>query len=92
MNQCDRSGKIGQPIPSVGKRTIFGNASLENTPWRLEDAPFLILKLNVVIRKKTTTTTEKKNKKNNRKGLRKTSLQIFFQRNNQPQKIDSQEI
>ena len=89
MNQCDRSGKIGQPIPSVGKRTIFGNTSLENTPQRLEDAPFLILKLNVVIRKKTTTTTEKKN---NRKGLRKTSLQIFFQRNNQPQKIDSQEI
>ena len=88
MNQCDRSGKIGQPIPSVGKRTIFGNTSLENTPQRLEDAPLLILKLNVVIRKKTT--TEKK--KNNRKGLRKTSLQIYFQRNNQPQKIDSQEI
>ena len=90
MNQCDRPGKIGQPIPSVGKRTIFGNTSLENNPQRLEDAAFLILKLNVVIRKKTTTTTEKK--KNNRKGLRKTSLQIFFQRNNQPQKIDSQEI
>ena len=89
MNQCDRPGKIGQPIPSVGKRTIFGNTSLENNPQRLEDAAFLILKLNVVIRKKTTTTTEKKN---NRKGLRKTSLQIFFQRNNQPQKIDSQEI
>ena len=90
MNQCDRPGKIGQPIPSVGKRTIFGNTSLENNPQRLEDAAFLILKLNAVIRKKTTTTTEKK--KNNRKGLRKTSLQIFFQRNNQPQKIDSQEI
>ena len=89
MNQCDRPGKIGQPIPSVGKRTIFGNTSLENNPQRLEDAAFLILKLNVVIRKKTTTTTEKKN---NRKGLRKTSLQIFFQRSNQPQKIDSQEI
>ena len=89
MNQCDRPGKIGQPIPSVGKRTIFGNTSLENTPQRLEDTPFLILKLNVVIRKKTTTTTEKKN---NRKGLRKKSLQILFQRNNQPQKIDSQEI
>ena len=88
MNQCDRPGKIGQPIPSVRKRTIFGNTSLENTPQRLEDAPFLVLKLNVVIRKKTTTTTEK----NNRKGLRKTSLQIFFQRNNQPQKIDSLEI
>ena len=29
MNQCDRPGK---PIPSVGKRTIFGNTSLENTP------------------------------------------------------------
>ena len=89
MNQCDPPGKIGQPIPSVGKRTIFGNVSLENTPQRLEDAPFLILKRNVVILKKTTTTTEKKN---NREGLRKTSLQIFFQRNNQPQKIDSQEI
>ena len=90
MNQCDRSGKIGQPIPSVGKRTIFGNTSLENTPQRLEDAPFLILKLNVVIRKKNNNNNRKK--KNNRKGLRKTSLQIFFQRNNQPQKIDSQEI
>ena len=32
MNQCDRPGKIGQPIPGVGKRTIFGNASLENIP------------------------------------------------------------
>ena len=60
MNQCDLPGKIGQPITSVGKRTNFGNTSLENTPQRLEDTPFLILKLNVVIRKKTTTTTEKK--------------------------------
>ena len=89
MNQCDRPGKIGQPIPSVGKRTIFGNTSLENTPQRLEDTPFLILKLNVVIRKKK---QQQQQKKNNRKGLRKTSLQILFQRNNQPQKIDSQEI
>ena len=89
MNQCDRPGKIGQPIPSVGKRTIFGNTSLENTPQRLKDAPFLILKLNVVIRKKQ---QQQQKKKNNRKGLRKTSLQIFFQRSNQPQKIDSQEI
>ena len=60
MNQCDRPGKIGQPIPSVGKRTIFGNTSLENTPWRLEDAPFLILKLNVVIRKKNNNNNRKK--------------------------------
>ena len=60
MNQCDRPGKIGQPIPGVGKRTIFGNASLENIPQRLEDAPFLILKLNVVIRKKNNNNNRKK--------------------------------
>ena len=76
MNQCDRSGKIGQPIPSVGKRTIFGNTSLENTPQRLEDAPFLILKLNVVIRKKTTTTTEKKKKQ--QEGFKKNIVTDIF--------------
>ena len=76
MNQCDRPGKIGQPIPSVGKRTIFGNTSLENNPQRLEDAAFLILKLNAVIRKKTTTTTEKKKKQ--QEGFKKNIVTDIF--------------
>ena len=49
--------------------------------------PFFISKLNVVIRENINNNNNN-GEKNNRKGLRKISGQILFQRNNQPQKMN----
>ena len=50
--------------------------------------PFFISKLNVVIRENINNNNNNNGEKNNRKGLRKISGQILFQRKNQPQKMN----
>ena len=47
----------------------------------------ITLQLNVVIRENKSN-NDNNSEKNNRKGLRKISGQILFQRNNQPQKMN----